>query len=68
MTFEIWVEGYRCQGDRGKHELLGTAEGTDFRAACVKLLKDNQYFSEEQLTHWGCRLYSNASDAAEIFG
>jgi hypothetical protein len=68
MTFEVWAEGYRCNGNRGTHYLLGKAEGVNFHAACVKLLQGDKYFSEKHLAYWGCGLYSNASDAAEVFG
>jgi len=68
MTFEVWAEGFQITGNSGTHRLMGKAEGTNFHAACVKLLQDDQYFSEERLTYWGCQLYSNASDAAKVFG
>lgn len=72
-TFEVWAEGYRATGDREFHRLMGKVEAETFKEACdIVFSKGDKYFREcynpERLSHWGCRLFDNANDAAEAFG
>lgn len=73
-TFEVWCEGYRATGNSNTHQLVGTAEAETFKEACdIVFSKDEDEYSRslynpERLTHWGCRLFDNASEAAEAFG
>ena len=72
-TFEVWAEGYRATGDTGHHRLMGRAEAETFLEACdIVFSEGDSYFQgcydNERLTHWGCRLFDNASEAAEAYG
>ncbi len=71
-TFEIWSEGYRCNGDRGEATLHGLSKGNDFKEACITFAKKrpgfNTYFNQESMTYWGCGLFSKEIDARENFG
>jgi hypothetical protein len=73
QEFEIWVEGFRCTGGRGKAWKAGIARGEDFRDACYRLAKADpsnfgKYFDRADNTWWGCRIYDNAADATQHFG
>lgn len=74
-TFEIWEEGYLCTGMEGvpaPHRKVGEADGADFAEACENYAKFNpewaKLYDPEKQTHWGCRLFDNATDAARSFG
>jgi hypothetical protein len=68
MKYQVWLEGYQATGDYGEAQLLGEVEANTFKEACVKLLKDDEYFNEKYLTVWGCRLYDNEKEARKNFG
>ena len=69
-TFEIWEEGYRVTGDGGPAVHLGSANGKDFRSACINFFKEKESkdFDADDLTVWGCRLFDNETDARKMFG
>lgn len=70
--FEIWCEGYATTGDRAKAHLMGRGFGHTFREAVIQFMEFDEehkkYFNEEDLTHWGCRLFDNEEDARASFG
>jgi len=47
---------------------MGEADGVNFHAACVKLLKDDEYFSERWLIHWALKLFSSEEEARKRNG
>jgi hypothetical protein len=67
-TYNIWVEGYVVNGDRGYGHLSGTIEAESFAEACAELYKGDMLFNKERLSHWGCRLFDNEADAKKGFG
>jgi hypothetical protein len=68
QTFEVWREGYRITGNSDIHYLMGTRDAETFEEACIILLSGDKFFNPEKLTYWSCRLFDNASEAAEAFG
>lgn len=72
--FEVWCEGYHAQGGIGHHWLVGMAKAETFKEACdIAFARiEDEYtrscYNSERLTHWGCRLFDNASEAAEAHG
>jgi hypothetical protein len=72
-TFEVWAEGYSATGDRGYHRLMGTAEAETFKEACDAVFAEadkevREFYDPKRLSYWACRLFDNASEAAEAFG
>lgn len=71
-NYDIWSEGYRISGGSGRAHFHGSSKGEDFKDACINFAKIdkefNQYFNQERMTFWGCRLFDNHSDAAQSFG
>jgi hypothetical protein len=74
-TFQVWVEGYQVTGDSGTHRLAGTVEAETFQEACDIVFSDStkseywrECYNSEKLKFWGCRLFDNATEAAEAFG
>lgn len=72
MVYNIWMEGYRCNGDEGRASFVGVAEGKNFKEACKNYVKhDKEFgklFNDEKLTYWGCKLFDNESQARYSFG
>jgi hypothetical protein len=72
--FQIWREGYMCQGmDRpARAEFLGEEIAHNFKEACIKYYEKNpdmkKHFDPERMTEWGCGLYDNSYDARKYFG
>ena len=81
--FEVWVEGYRANGDRGLAWFAGAAEAESLREACVKLAAQDakfgggaeyggapnyRFFDPERMTWWGCVIFDNETDARAAFG
>lgn len=68
----IFSEGYRVMEGSGKHFYHGVSKGQNFKEACFNFAKQNddfaEYFNEERMTYWGCRLFDNAIDASKYFG
>ena len=74
-TFEVWAEGYSTNGDSGIHRLMGTEDAETFQEACDIVFSnsdESEYWREcynaERLTHWGCRLFDNATEARKALG
>lgn len=69
--YEIWMEGYRTNGDFGTAYRLGYFTGLNFKDACKNAINllgyDNSYYDPERNTYWGCRLYDNSEDARKTF-
>lgn len=75
--WDVWIEGYHAQGDRGYHEYVGSFSVDTFQDACIlaalKLARwnwetFNRYYNMEQNTWWGCHFYDNEADATKGFG
>ena len=70
-TFNIWAR-FIDNGGKADPIYFGSAEGKDFKDACIKLAEINdafyEYFNEETMTWWGCSLYDNKVDASRSFG
>jgi len=69
--FEIWQEGFLIQGMGGQStraSYIGRFKADTFQEACVKAFGENEYFSPEHLTFWGCKLYDNEEEARKAFG
>jgi hypothetical protein len=74
-TFEVWCEGYHVQEGTGRHWLVDTVKAKTFKEACdIAFANPDQSegwrecYNSEKLSHWGCRLFDNASEAAEKCG
>lgn len=69
-TWEVWMEGYATNGNRGTAEYLGSVEAETFQEACDKLapVKYAAYYDAKRLTVWGCRLFPTGSEAVNSFG
>lgn len=72
MKYQIWMEGYQCNGDSMTAHFIGEEEGKDFPDAVrrwyLKHPKEFLSFDPERLTWWGCRHFDNESDARELAG
>lgn len=70
--YEIWVEGYRANGDRGHAVIFGKESGTSFKDACERFADKHSWFKIRfdayRMTYWGCRLFDNEVDARKSFG
>lgn len=71
--WNIWIEGYSATGQNSRADFKGSFEGKTFKEACitwVATLDDNnkQYFSEETLTYWACKMFDNEVEARKSFG
>jgi hypothetical protein len=70
--YDIWAEGYADNGGCAGAIRLGSAQGKTFKDACKTFAEEEetfrQYFEEEQMTYWGCRLFDNEADARKSFG
>lgn len=68
--FEIWQEGFLIQGmdSPAGASYIGRFKAETFKEACVKAFGENEYFSPEYLTFWGCKLYDNEEEARKAFG
>ena len=71
-TYEIFSEGYIATGGSSGHVYHGSSTGETFKEACINYAKTNkefaEYFDENRMTYWGCRLFDNATDASKAFG
>lgn len=73
--YEVWVEGYCCQGNEDPATYRGEVEADSFNDACIKILgnkldKDKDGYIEHngRYSVWGCRCYDNEIDARKSFG
>jgi hypothetical protein len=74
--FNIWMEGYQCNGDRSDASFLGTYEGKTFNEACDNWAKSNPNRLEDykpgtdskRPSYWACGMYDNEADARKSFG
>jgi hypothetical protein len=76
-VYEVYIEGYCTNGDRGVSKYLGQHTGNTFaeaaRQACASRFGEEStktYFDIRNgiPAFWGCRLYDNYADAASSFG
>lgn len=72
-SWDIWVEGFiEAPGPGGRAFLWGSVTANTFNEACIKLaLTDNkfsEFFKEEHMTWWACRLFDNEIDARVFNG
>lgn len=72
MIYDIWSEGFVATGQSSGAIHHGTAEGKTLKEACINLADQNkefkEYFNEERMTYWGCKLFDNSVDARKSFG
>ena len=70
--YEIWMESDYDYGRRCPVRCLGSAEGHSFKDACKRFARKcagfGQYFDEQNMTYWGCRLFDNEFDAKKSRG
>lgn len=71
-TYQIWIEGYSIQGERGTAQFIGTFDGHDFADAVRRFYATHRpnctTFDAEHLNDWGCRFFDNEADARRTFG
>ena len=73
---ELWMEGYRCNGDQGHAFCLGEFEGSNIDEAVANWLLQNPRekgcyrYSEKTKAHlsWGCQIFDNKEDARKLNG
>jgi len=70
--YSVWLEGYRCTGNSGTAQIIGTAMAETFADACRKVAckVKGRYgrFDPEKLTFWGCRAFPTRQEAGQLFG
>lgn len=67
MIYEVWVEGYWCNGDRGQAWLKGKVEADSFNHAIDILFATDPNYNI--IGHWwGSRIFDNEIDARRSFG
>ena len=70
--YDIWSEGFRTNGKASSAFFIGTSLGSNFKEACDNLaIRDTnfkRYYSGNDLTYWGCKLFDNEVDARANFG
>jgi hypothetical protein len=69
--YQIWREGSLMSGDEGipsPAELVGSQWALSFKEACERQYGKSQYFDPENLTYFGCRLFSTEKEARRLFG
>ncbi len=66
--YHIWSEGYACTGQSSGAYYHGMAAGQTFKEACDGLFIGDSCYNRDTMTHWGCKLYDNESDARRTFG
>ena len=75
-TFELWMEGYACNGNQAPAEFLGVFEANTFKEACDKwaetLKEDKKYYHSstdgKNSSYWGCHIFDNEHEARRCFG
>ena len=79
MRFEVWSEGYAATGEHGRAMHHGSFEAANFQEACDQaftrepsVLADvpplDPDYDRENLTIWGCKLFTNEAEARMSFG
>ena len=70
--YNIWSEGFRTNGEASSAFFIGTSFGSNFKEACnnfaIKDANFKKYYSSNDLTYWGCKLFDNEADARVSFG
>lgn len=70
--YNIWSEGFRTNGEASGAFFIGTSLGSNFKEACdnfaIKDANFKKYYSSNDLTYWGCKLFDNETDARVNFG
>jgi hypothetical protein len=71
--FDLWTEGYSATGQRGSATFHGEFEGENLKEAVAEFQKtltpyEQRLINLDHLTFWGCRFFSNESDARRSFG
>ena len=70
--YNIWSEGFRTNGEVSSAFFIGTSFGSNFKEACnnfaIKDANFKRYYSSNDLTYWGCKLFDNETDARVNFG
>ena len=71
--YEVWSEGYAATGEHGYAIHHGTFEAENFQLACDKAFtRESQpldpCYDRENLTYWGCKLFTNEAEARMSYG
>jgi len=71
--YEIWCEGFVTMESRSVAQLLGIIRAESFKSAVIEFFNRhdktvNDYFDEERMTFYGCKLFDNEADARKTFG
>ena len=72
--YEVWLEGYTANGERGYAQYLGNHPGKNFADACRRALIYNEWpgikrlYNPDRNTYCGCRFFDNEADARKSFG
>lgn len=66
--YEIWSEGFESKSGITNASLMGKAQGRTFAEACDVFFRGNSLYNSADLTHYGCKLYSDESKARAKFG
>lgn len=67
--YEVWREGWIATGNNERAFFYGIYEADNFREACKKAVKEHdseEYFDENILSDWGCRMFDNEKDARKF--
>ncbi len=76
-SYELWMEGYVINGNRGTAQFLGCYTASSFRNA-VLIYFDLEYLEKDELetdmididtlSYWGCRIFDSEQEARKTFG
>lgn len=66
--YEVWCEGFRCNGYDEPARKVGGVDARSFQQACYILLANDQNYDRHGLSTWGCRLFDNEAEARRSFG
>lgn len=70
---EVWTEGYKLNNAQPmKAKFWGKVYAYDLQEAARKMAARDRnfkaYFNQPEMRWWGCRIFSNESDARRVFG
>jgi len=68
---DVWMEGYRANGQSAQARYLGSHYGQSFEEACREQVRTHQLgadYNSERNTVWGCRLFPTEEEARASFG
>ena len=66
--YDIYVEGYICNGGGMTAKYIGSAQGKSFKDACKDWFYEKSLYNERKNTFWGCGLFETLEEAQKTFG